>query len=116
MGAAVLLSLLLVLGGSQSSAECDVARVLSATQAPYGTHILTTAGSLEEAELVLVPSRIEPGRYVVTVTRKASNLYRIDGRSIYLITRYCYEYAYGEGAILDLDSYGGYTLGTIEFK
>jgi hypothetical protein len=35
------------------------------------------------------------------VTRKGANLYKVDGQQIYIRTNYCYEYAYGESAILE---------------
>lgn len=40
------------------------------------------------------------GRYSVSVTRKASNTYKLDGKAIWVQTRYCYEYAYSEDAVL----------------
>lgn len=45
--------------------------------------------------------------YEVNVTRKGSNVYRIDGKSIMIQTRYCYVYAYSEEAILKSNGYGG---------
>lgn len=41
--------------------------------------------------------------YKVTVTREESNLYKVDYSSpkIYIKTRYCYEYAYSEEAVVD---------------
>lgn len=38
--------------------------------------------------------------YQVSVTRKGANLYKVDGQQIFIRTNYCYEYAYGEEAIL----------------
>jgi len=34
---------------------------------------------------------------------------------MYIETRYCYEYAYRDDAILILDSYYGYTKGEVAF-
>ena len=45
--------------------------------------------------------------YEVNVTRKGSNVYRVDGKSIVIQTRYCYVYAYSEEAILRPNGYGG---------
>jgi hypothetical protein len=39
--------------------------------------------------------------YQVSVTRKDANLYKVDGQQIYIRTNYCYEYAYGDAAILE---------------
>jgi len=36
----------------------------------------------------------------VSVTRKASNLYKVDGRPIWIQTRYCNVYAYSEDVVL----------------
>lgn len=53
--------------------------------------------------------------YKVSVTRKDQDLYLIDGNGIYIKTRYCYEYAYSEEAILQIDSTVGFTVGQIIF-
>ena len=45
--------------------------------------------------------------YEVNLTRKGSNVYKIDGKDIILQTRYCYVYAYSEEAILKTSGYGG---------
>lgn len=39
-------------------------------------------------------------RYQVSLTRKASNLYKVDGQPYWIQTRYRYVYAYGEDAVL----------------
>lgn len=38
--------------------------------------------------------------YRVTVTRKAQDVYRDDSSGTLIITRYCYEYAYADRAVL----------------
>ncbi len=53
--------------------------------------------------------------YRVTVTLNADGLYQVDGTSLYVQTRYCYEYAYSEDAILKYDSSCGYTKGVLYF-
>lgn len=42
-----------------------------------------------------------PQAYQVTVTRKDTNLYKIEFSSYWIITRYCFELAYYDDAILD---------------
>jgi hypothetical protein len=42
-------------------------------------------------------------RYNVNLTRKDSNLYKVDGTSFWVQTQYCYAYGYGEEAILSPD-------------
>jgi hypothetical protein len=45
--------------------------------------------------------------YKVTVTRKGSDLYQINGNNTYILTRYCYEYVYYEDAILKMSGSTG---------
>lgn len=45
--------------------------------------------------------------YEVRLTRKGSNVYKIDGKDIIIQTRYCYVYAYSEEAIFKTSGYGG---------
>ena len=45
--------------------------------------------------------------YEVNLTRKGSNVYKIDGKDIIIQTRYCYVYAYSEEAIFKTSGYGG---------
>lgn len=45
--------------------------------------------------------------YEVSLTRKGSNVYKIDGKDIIIQTRYCYVYAYSEEAIFKTPGYGG---------
>lgn len=45
--------------------------------------------------------------YEVSVTRKGSNLYSVDGKDIFIHTRYCYEYAYSESAFLSMRGTSG---------
>ena len=45
--------------------------------------------------------------YEVNLTRKGSNVYKIDGKDIIIQTRYCYVYAYSEEALFKSSGYGG---------
>lgn len=45
--------------------------------------------------------------YEVNLTRKGSNVYKVDGKDIIIQTRYCYVYAYSEEAIFKTSGYGG---------
>src|SRR5690606_28114288 len=45
--------------------------------------------------------------YEVSLTRKGSNVYKIDGKDTIIQTRYCYVYAYSEAAIFKSSGYGG---------
>jgi len=45
--------------------------------------------------------------YEVSLTRKGSNIYKVDGKDIIVQTRYCYVYAHSEEAIFKSSGYGG---------
>ena len=45
--------------------------------------------------------------YEVSLTRKGSNVYKVDGKDIIIQTRHCYVYAYSEEAIFKTSGYGG---------
>ena len=57
--------------------------------------------------ILIFPLMLGADNYEVSVTRKGSNQYKIDGRNIYIHTRFCYEYAYSERAFLKMSGYSG---------
>jgi hypothetical protein len=95
--------------------ECDVVAFYKAIQPEANVKVLTSTGNLEDAELILVPTRIDEGNYNIEITRKGSNLYKLESTELYIETRYCYEYSMYEDAILKVESNYGYTKGTIYF-
>ena len=56
---------------------------------------------------ILIPLSGWAGTYELNVTRKGQNIYRVDGKGVFIQTRYCYVYAYSEEAILRSTGYGG---------
>ncbi|MBI5270766.1 MAG: hypothetical protein HY856_13935 [Burkholderiales bacterium] len=65
------------------------------------------AVSISAALLSLFAAPAFAENYELTVTRKGSNVYKVDSKSIIVRTRYCYVYAYSEEAILKWNGYGG---------
>lgn len=98
------------------SDECDVNEFYKAVEPDRNVKVLTTSGDIEEAELILVPTKMEEGTFKIEVTRKGSNIYKVEGTDYYVETRYCYEYATYEEAILKVESNYGYNKGTIIFN
>jgi len=98
-----------------SGNECDVANFYEAIDTKIGVKVLTSGGDLEEVELILVPTKIEEGTYKIEITRKGSNIYKLEGTKYYIETRYCYEYATYDDAILKVESNYGYQKGTVYF-
>lgn len=55
----------------------------------------------------MLPSNVIADNYEVSVTRKGRNLYKVDGKNIFIHTRYCYEYVYSESSFLKMRGYSG---------
>lgn len=55
--------------------------------------------------LLATPALAE--NYEVNLTRKGSNVYKLDGKDIIIQTRYCYVYAYSEKTLFKTSGYGG---------
>jgi hypothetical protein len=98
-----------------NSTECDIANFYSAIEPASGTKVLTSSDDLEDVEMILIPTTLKAGKYVVDVTRKGSNLYEIVDKKIYIETKYCYEYATQDEVVLIVESSYGYTKGKIIF-
>lgn len=54
------------------------------------------------AYFILFSSSVFGENYELSVTRKASNIYKVDGKDIIVQTRYCYEYVYNENSFLKM--------------
>jgi len=67
---------------NSASNECDIEAFYSGITPSDGTMALTSGDDLQEVTLLLVPMNIDKGKYVVNITRKGSNLYKIDGKNI----------------------------------
>lgn len=94
--------------------DYEIATFYKAITPVDGTKALTTNDDLEEVEFILVPISINEGKYVVTVTRKSNNLYKVDDKNIYIETKYCHEYSYADEVVLKVEN-SYYSKGKIIF-
>ena len=69
--------------------------VLAAVVAAIATPALANGAFKEFARAM--------GADIISVTRKESDLYQVDYGNVFIKTRYCYEYAYGEDAFVYKD-------------
>ena len=95
--------------------KCDVVEIYEGIDAESNVKVLTKRSDLVEADIILVPTELDIAKYSVSVTRKDSDLDKIDNKDIYIETRYCYEYATYDDAILIIESNYGYNKGEIIF-
>ena len=96
--------------------DCDVKVFYEAIEVDYGVKVLTTLGNIKDVEVILSPIKMDAGDYKVNVTRKANNLYKVEGTDYYIVTNFCYEYSYSDEAILSVESQYGYSKGKLFFK
>ena len=83
---------------------------------PSGTIALDSYEEAVEVDILLIPTEVEPGVYSVSVTREADDLCSMDGYNLYVKTSFCYEYAYGEDAVMKVQSHSGFTFGKLIFE
>ncbi|MBK7030954.1 MAG: hypothetical protein IPH45_17890 [Bacteroidales bacterium] len=95
------------------SSECSVAEFYQSIEYKNEVKILTKGGELEEAELILVPTKVDVGTYEISLTKKGSNIYQIVGTGIYVETRSCYDFISLKTGILKVVSTHGLTKGRL---
>lgn len=100
---------------TSSEDKYDVAQIYEGIELQSGSKSIDTYGNVEDAKIVLVPTKLDEGKYSIELTKIDSNIYKIDGTSLYIETRYCYEYATRDDAVLIIESNYGYTKGEVIF-
>ena len=98
-----------------SSKIYDLAGVYEKVELESGSKSMDSYGNIKDAKAVFVPTKIDTGKYEVELTRIDSNFYQICGTNLYVETKYCYEYAARDDAILNITSNYGYTRGEVIF-
>lgn len=93
----------------------DVKQIYEKVDLPDGAKAKKKYGSIDDAEYILVPKKLEKGTYKVKVNKLDSNLYEVVGKDLIIETKYCYEYASYKEVVLKITSTYGYSLGEIYF-
>jgi hypothetical protein len=97
------------------SSSYDIAGIYEKIELKSGAKVIDAMGSVSDASAVLVPTKVDEGKYEVELTRIDKDFYQICGTSLYIETKYCYEYATWDDAILNITSNYGYTRGEVIF-
>lgn len=100
---------------STASSSYDIANIYEKVELKDGSKSIDNYGNVKDAKAVLVPTKIETGKYQIEITRIDTDFYQICGTSLYIETKYCHEYAMREEAILNITSNYGYTRGEVIF-
>lgn len=85
--------------------EYSVEAIYEKVDVDRGTIAVDNYGNQREVDYLLVKTNLKSGKYEIELTRKDSNLYQVCGTDIYIKTRYCYESATYDEAILVVDYY-----------
>ncbi len=83
----------------------QVEKIYQVVSLEYGTIALDRLGNTVDVSQLLVPADLDPGTYKVTVTRKAYNLYKIDGYDYYIKTSLCLELALSQTVYLEISGF-----------
>ena len=100
---------------TSKASSYDIADIYEKVELKSGSKVLDSYGNVKDAKAVYVPTKIDTGKYEVELTRIDSNFYQICGTNLYIETKYCYEYATRDDAILNVTSSYGYTRGEVIF-
>jgi hypothetical protein len=90
----------------RAAVTCPIERFLQEVEVDRGTMAVVGYDQLEEVKQLLAPTRLRAGVYTVQVTRRADNLYETSD-DLFIQTRYCHQYSYGQTAFADWNGYSG---------
>ena len=82
---------------------------------PQGSKVISGYSDVKDANQVLIPTKLDKGKYVVRLTRFDLNFYKIESTDYYIETKYCHEYANYEEVVLIIDNNYSFTIGKVIF-
>ena len=100
---------------NSTASSYDIAGIYEKQEFKSGSKVIDSYNDVKDAKYVLIPTKIDTGKYNVELTRIDTNFYQIYGTSIVIETKYCHEYANREDVILNITSNYGYTRGEVIF-
>ena len=89
----------------------DIAGIYEKQELKSGSKVIDSYNDVKDANYVLIPTKVDTGKYEVELTRIDTNFYQIYGTSLVIETKYCHEYVARDDAILSITSNYGYTRG-----
>ena len=93
----------------------DIAGIFEKRELKSGSKVIDSYNDVKDAKYVLIPTKVDTGKYEVELTRIDTNFYQIYGTSLVIETKYCQEYATRDAAILSITSNYAYTRGEVIF-
>ena len=90
---------------TSKASSYDIAGIYEKQELKSGSKVIDSYNDVKDAKYVLIPTKIDTGKYSVELTRIDSNFYQVYGTSIVIETKYCYEYATRDDAVLNITLY-----------
>ncbi|MBK9044034.1 MAG: hypothetical protein IPN97_12810 [Saprospiraceae bacterium] len=91
----------------------EVAKLYEGIILDRGVKIINSYDNVENAKLLLTPTQLQTCSYNVKVTRKAKDIYLIEGTKYYIETRFCFDYAFSKDVVLVIENNYGYNIGKL---
>ncbi len=99
-----------------TNTECQIVNFYREVDARYhDAKAITTNKYIESIEKILLPTIMDSGKFVVNVTRKETNYYKIESTDLWIETTLCLELALWQEVVLIVESPYGYMKGRIIF-
>lgn len=94
----------------------DIAKIYSVIKPESGTKAVDRLDRTIEAEYILVPTKVDTGKYIVEVKKIGDNLYLVKNSDLCIETKYCREWtSFYKEVVLIIDTNYGYTKGKVIF-
>lgn len=97
-------------------AKCEISKIYQSEEISKEARVLTMNGSFAPATLLLQPLQLKPGEYEYALTRRATNLYKVEGTEIYIETKLCFNIGFKQKATIVINEDQGYIKGHVLFK
>ena len=102
--------------GKSGSSTYNVVAVYGGQEIKGDAKAIKKNGTVvDDVQTILVKTELSVGRYDVKVTKVDTDLYQVYGTDIYIQTRFCFQYAYRQEAILNITSRYGINIGELIF-
>ena len=99
-----------------TNTECEIVNFYREIDTRYhNAKAITTNKYIESLENILLPAIMDSGKFVVNVTRKEINYYKIETTDLWIESTLCLELAIWQEVVLIVDSPYGYIKGRIIF-
>lgn len=99
-----------------TAGQCEISVIYTTVDLPDNAKVLTQNGSFSTVSLLLKPTELAPGEYEYSLTRRATNLYKVENTSMYIETKLCFNIGFEQASTIIINNPDGFVKGTVIFK